>query len=277
MGGWIKIYQTIREHWIWERPRYLKWWLDLLMLAEWEDKKKSFGSTVFVIKRGQLAASVSYLRQRWQYIDDDEAKRTPSPRTILNFLSMLEKDGMIVKDTSVLPNRITLITICNYNNYQYVPALSDTIRNNTLDNTDDNTHDTTCDTEYKNNKNIKDNREGKSGKSEKRFSPPSIEEVDSYIREKGYTVDAERFVNFYESKGWYVGKNKMKNWRAAVATWQKEDNKRNGKQSAISRSGIGDITNDELMRRCQERVERRLARSMAREMGEDKPETIEPF
>ena len=78
------------------------------------------------------------------------------------------------------------------------------------------------------NKNIKDNREGKSGKSEKRFSPPSIEEVDSYIREKGYTVDAERFVNFYESKGWYVGKNKMKNWRAAVATWQKEDNKRNG-------------------------------------------------
>ena len=33
MGGWIKIYQTIREHWIWERPRYLKWWLDLLMLA----------------------------------------------------------------------------------------------------------------------------------------------------------------------------------------------------------------------------------------------------
>lgn len=83
-------------------------------------------------------------------------------------------------------------------------------------------------TEDKNNKNIKDNREGKSGKSEKRFSPPSIEEVDSYIREKGYTVDAERFVNFYESKGWYVGKNKMKNWHAAVATWQKEDNKRNG-------------------------------------------------
>lgn len=224
MGGWIKIYQSIREHWIWERPRYLKWWLDLLMLAEWEDKKKSFDSTVFVIKRGQLAASVSYLRQRWQYIDDDEAKRTPSPRTILNFLSMLEEDGMIVKDTSVLPNRITLITICNYNNYQLVSISSDAYR----DNTHDNTHDTTCDTEYKNNKNIKDNREGKSGKSEKRFSPPSIEEVDSYIREKGYTVDAERFVNFYESKGWYVGKNKMKNWRAAVATWQKEDNKRNG-------------------------------------------------
>ena len=83
-------------------------------------------------------------------------------------------------------------------------------------------------TEDKNKKNLKDNRDGENGKGEKRFSPPSIEEVASYIREKGYTVDAERFVNFYESKGWYVGKNKMKNWRAAVATWQKEDNKRNG-------------------------------------------------
>ncbi|WP_418176977.1 hypothetical protein [Alistipes putredinis] len=241
MGGWIKIYQTIREHWIWERPRYLKWWIDLLMLAEWEDKKKSFGSTVFVIKRGQLAASVSYLRKRWEYIDDNEAKRTPSPRTILNFLSMLEEDGMIVKDTNVLPNRITLITICNYNNYQGDPISGDADHDNTLDNTDDTASDTTRDTEYKNNKNIKDNREGKSGKSEKRFSPPSIEEVDSYIREKGYTVDAERFVNFYESKGWYVGKNKMKNWHAAVATWQKGDDKRNGnnqQRSDDKRRGI---------------------------------------
>ncbi len=56
-------------------------------------------------------------------------------------------------------------------------------------------------TEDKNNKTIKDNREGEKWKSAKRFSPPSIEEVESYIRGKGYTVDAERFVNFYESKG----------------------------------------------------------------------------
>nr|DAI22930.1 MAG TPA: DNA polymerase [Caudoviricetes sp.] len=241
MGGWIKIYQTIREHWIWERPRYLKWWIDLLMLAEWEDKKKSFGSTVFVIKRGQLAASVSYLRKRWEYIDDNEAKRTPSPRTILNFLSMLEEDGMIVKDTNVLPNRITLITICNYNNYQGDPISGDADHDNTLDNTDDTASDTTRDTEYKNIRYIRQYREGKSGKSEKRFSPPSIEEVDSYIQEKGYTVDAERFVNFYESKGWYVGKNKMKNWHAAVATWQKGDDKRNGnnqQRSDDKRRGI---------------------------------------
>lgn len=53
----------------------------------------------------------------------------------------------------------------------------------------------------------------------KRFTPPTVEEVNSYILEKGYDVDAEAFVNFYESKGWFVGKNKMKSWKAALVTW----------------------------------------------------------
>lgn len=56
-------------------------------------------------------------------------------------------------------------------------------------------------------------------KKDKRFTPPSVEEVNSYILEKGYDVDAEAFVNFYESKGWFVGKNKMKSWKAALVTW----------------------------------------------------------
>ena len=63
--------------------------------------------------------------------------------------------------------------------------------------------------------------EGGTGSTAQRFRPPSIEEVRIYISEKGYSVDAEQFVNFYESKGWMIGKNKMKNWHAAVATWQK--------------------------------------------------------
>lgn len=52
-----------------------------------------------------------------------------------------------------------------------------------------------------------------------RFSPPTLEDVRVYCQEKGYEVDAERFVDFYSSKGWYVGKNKMKDWKAAVRNW----------------------------------------------------------
>lgn len=56
-----------------------------------------------------------------------------------------------------------------------------------------------------------------------RFVPPTVEEVRQYCWDNDYSVDAQRFVDFYECKGWMVGKNKMKNWKAAVRTWVKKD------------------------------------------------------
>lgn len=55
-----------------------------------------------------------------------------------------------------------------------------------------------------------------------RFAPPTLEEVKAYCRERGNNVDPERWMDFYQSKGWMVGKNKMKDWKAAVRTWEKE-------------------------------------------------------
>lgn len=60
-----------------------------------------------------------------------------------------------------------------------------------------------------------------------RFSPPTIEEVSDYVSRKGYNVDPEAFVAFYESKGWKVGSQPMKSWQSAVVTWSK----RNGTSS----------------------------------------------
>ena len=57
----------------------------------------------------------------------------------------------------------------------------------------------------------------------KRFEPPSVEEVDAYIKEQNYHVDAQRFVDYYTSNGWMVGKNHMKDWKAAVRTWERKD------------------------------------------------------
>lgn len=58
-----------------------------------------------------------------------------------------------------------------------------------------------------------------------RFVPPTLNEVQDYILKSGYSVDADRFVDFYEAKGWMIGKNKMKDWKAAVRTWQREQKK----------------------------------------------------
>jgi hypothetical protein len=66
----------------------------------------------------------------------------------------------------------------------------------------------------------------------KRFTKPTIEEINSYIKEKGYQVDAQRFFDFYQSKGWYIGKNKMRDWRAAIRTWARTDRKTSSSSSA---------------------------------------------
>jgi len=68
-----------------------------------------------------------------------------------------------------------------------------------------------------------------SKESTKKFVKPTVEEVAEYIRKNNYNVDAEQFVNFYESKGWKVGTTPMKSWTAAVATWQKRNSNGNGK------------------------------------------------
>ena len=67
----------------------------------------------------------------------------------------------------------------------------------------------------------------------KRFVKPTAEEVRAYCAERGNHVDAQAFVDFYEAKGWKVGSSPMKDWKAAVRTWEKRDAER--KQSATSR------------------------------------------
>lgn len=61
------------------------------------------------------------------------------------------------------------------------------------------------------------------------FTVPTVEEVSAYCQERGNSIDPQRFVDHYTSNGWVVGKTKMKDWRAAVRTWEKNDVQRNGK------------------------------------------------
>ena len=70
----------------------------------------------------------------------------------------------------------------------------------------------------------------------KRFTPPTVDEVREYCFERGNSVDPQRFVDYYTSNGWMVGKNKMKDWKAAVRTWETNKQERgvtNGKHERI--------------------------------------------
>lgn len=72
-----------------------------------------------------------------------------------------------------------------------------------------------------------------------RFIRPTVEEVRAYCTERGNGVDAEAFIDFYESKGWKIGSSTMKDWRAAVRTWEKRDGRGTRKTPAAGGVTLG--------------------------------------
>lgn len=68
------------------------------------------------------------------------------------------------------------------------------------------------------------------GKAASRFTPPTVEEVRAYCLERKNNVNPEKFIDYYTSNGWKVGKNPMKDWKAAVRTWEKNSFDNRSKQ-----------------------------------------------
>lgn len=93
----------------------------------------------------------------------------------------------------------------------------------------------------------------KEKESSKRFAPPTIDDVKAYASEKGYVgFQADRFIDYYESNGWMVGRNKMKDWKAAVRSWHSRDRLDNNKPKGATKfSNFEQRTDslDEMMRK----------------------------
>jgi hypothetical protein len=105
MIGWIKIHRQLTEHWIWEKPEYLKWWLDILMQANIQEKKVIIKNQVFKVERGEVIYSYETWANRWKI----------NKSKVVRFLKLLEKDSMIVLKNETVTTRIT---ICKYETYQ---------------------------------------------------------------------------------------------------------------------------------------------------------------
>jgi hypothetical protein len=84
-----------------------------------------------------------------------------------------------------------------------------------------------------------------------RFTPPTQEEVMAYCRERGNQVNAQRFVDFYAAKGWKVGNQPMKDWKAAVRTWEQRDgNPGSGKTTSAQRYTQREYSEEEMLAVC---------------------------
>lgn len=103
--GWIRLDRSIQKHWIWQDAETAKAWIDLLLLANYEDKKMPYKGEVITCKRGDVNLSISALANRWNW----SRKRTK------RFLDILESDGMVT--TKVTAHRTT-VTLVNYGFFQ---------------------------------------------------------------------------------------------------------------------------------------------------------------
>jgi hypothetical protein len=105
MSGWIKVHRQLQEHWVWSKPEYLKWWLDILMSANIEPKKVLIKGQLLEVNRGEVIYSYETWANRWKI----------NKSKVLRFLKMLEKDSMIVLKSETVTTRLT---ICKYDTYQ---------------------------------------------------------------------------------------------------------------------------------------------------------------
>lgn len=106
--GWISIHRKLEDSWLWEQKPFGKGqaFIDLIIMANYQDRKILVNGELMNIERGQRLTSLSKLSDRWGW----------STRTVKKFLKLLESDKMIV--LQIVPRRYTLITIENYTKYQ---------------------------------------------------------------------------------------------------------------------------------------------------------------
>lgn len=154
--------------------------------------------TALTYKTGECWASNNYFARLYKV----------SPSLISNWVKALEKENLIVVDYSKNGKEITkrIIKIIGTQN------IDDPIQN--------------IEEGYskylkENNTSINNTSIKKEIYKEKKFIKPTLEEVKDYCLERSNNVNAEQFIDFYESNGWKVGRNSMKDWKAAVRTWER--------------------------------------------------------
>lgn len=209
--GWIKTYRKIQDCWIWldkEPFDRRSAWIDLLLTANHSDKKILFNGELITVKRGQILTSIRKLSEKWKWSYDKCSR----------FLKILESDGMLQKQSD---NFRTLLTIVNYELYQDVTCTNECTDNGAIRTKASERSSEQSEHCQVTNKNVKNDKNEKNVKNNI-FVPPTVQEVKDYLSSVGSSLDAESFVAFYESKGWMIGKNKMKSWKSAIVTWEKK-------------------------------------------------------
>lgn len=221
-GGYISLHRQILD-WEWFRDtNTLALFIYLLLSANYTDSR-FMGKK---IRRGQVVTSLGTMAE----------KTGLSIQNVKTSLKHLILTGEITNESN---RKCRIITIVKYDEYQKVT--NDLTEELTSNQQTTNKQLTNSQQHHnknnKNNKGINNNTLTGVGPRAQRFVPPTVEEVVAFCEEAGITIDAERFVGYYESIGWKVGRNPMKDWKAAARSWAQRDRKDSGTKTAADTGG----------------------------------------
>ena len=213
--GWIKLHRKMLDSAIWNNHELTRFWFYCLMKATHKPHKQTVGFRAIQLQPGEFV------------FGRKSASRGTgiSEQTIRTCVKVLKTNLQLTTKTT---SNITVLTICNWNDYQrcdnddqpanqpeinHLPTTCQPLAN----------HLPTTNKNAKNAKNAKEETIKSKPKRSSRFTPPTQEEVQARITEKGYSIDAEAFIAHYEGNGWMTGRNHVKSWKACLTTWSKND------------------------------------------------------
>lgn len=191
-NGWIKLHRSLLDWEWWDNQNTTRLWLTILLSVNHEPKRWRG----MLIGAGEMVTSYRKLARLSGL----------SVRSVRTSLADIVATHEV---TCTSTHKCTIIKVVKWAQFQGADSQTDTLT------------DTGVVSKTTTNK----NKEIRS--KEKRINniPPTIAEVTEYCRSRHNNVDPQTFMDFYESKGWMVGKNKMKDWKACIRTWERSDRK----------------------------------------------------
>lgn len=223
---YIKLRRSSADNKLYFAEPFTKWqaWQDLILFANHSDGSFFIRWIEVPLTRGQIAWSELTMSKRWKWSRDK----------VRRYLSALVRASQIRQQKS---HETTVITILNYDTYQW-------------DNTTNNTTNDTTEKQQKNNKqyinnNDKNVEEWKEESTHgNKFIPPTLDDVVEYCRERWNNIDPEGFIAYYTANGRVQSSGrKIKDRKSCVITWEKKDKQRQKQLEPQTMQEFADLYN----------------------------------
>jgi len=207
-NGYIKLWRSMKDSSVMKKPEYLSVWIFILLSANFKETEFIFNDEKILIKSGSFITS----RAKIHAITGVEESK------VERILKYLKTEQQIEQQSF---NKFRIISICNWELYQQSEQQSEQPVNSkrTASEQQVNTN--------KKDKNVKKEKKD-INKTYRESFPPSVESISLYCQERNNNIEPQGFYDYYQSNGWMVGKNKMKDWKATIRTWESRRKNGNG-------------------------------------------------